>query len=76
MPVMLKRLTYTGSTLRSRPDAFKTDVAQALREVVWPLFAAGELRPVTHTVLPLDKAAEAHAMMEAATHRGKILLKP
>jgi len=76
MPVMLKRLTYTGSTLRSRSDAFKTEVASALREHVWPLFGAGKLKPVTHTVLPLEKAAEAHAMMEAASHRGKILLRP
>ena len=65
MPVMLKRLTYTGSTLRSRPDAFKTRVAQDLRARVWPLFADGKLRPVTDTVLPLAEAARAHAMMEA-----------
>lgn len=76
MPVMLKRLTYTGSTLRSRPEAFKSEVAVALREHVWPLFDAGKLRPVTHAILPLEKASEAHALMEAATHRGKILLKP
>lgn len=76
MPVMLKRLSYTGSTLRSRPDGFKSEVATALREHVWPLFGDGGLRPVTHTILPLEEAAEAHAMMEAATHRGKILLRP
>ncbi|MEM7509164.1 MAG: NAD(P)H-quinone oxidoreductase [Pseudomonadota bacterium] len=75
MPVMLKRLVYTGSTLRSRPAAYKTAVARALEAEVWPLFADGTLRPVTHTVLPLDEAAKAHAMMQAATHRGKILLK-
>ncbi len=76
MPVMLKRLTYTGSTLRSRPAGFKAAVARALEAEVWPLFAAGRLRPVTHTVLPLAKAAEAHRLMEAAGHRGKILLTP
>ena len=76
MPVMLKRLSLTGSTLRSRPDAFKAAVASALHEIVWPLFAAGKLRPVTHTVLPLERAGEAHRMMEAAEHRGKILLQP
>ena len=76
MPVMLKRLSYTGSTLRSRPETFKTEVATALRETVWPLFGSGKLRPVTHTVLPLDQAAKAHALMEAAGHRGKILLTP
>ena len=76
MPVMLKRLHYTGSTLRSRPEAFKTEVAEALRENVWPLFAAGELRPVTHAVLPLEQAPEAHRLMESGAQLGKILLKP
>ncbi len=75
MPVMLKRLNYTGSTLRTRPDAFKAAVARALETEVWPLFTSGQLKTVTHTVLPLEQAAEAHAMMEAAGHRGKILLK-
>ena len=76
MPVMLKRLVYTGSTLRSRPDDFKAEVAQALGRQVWPLFAAGKLRAVTHKVLPFTQAAQAHMMMEAAGHRGKILLRP
>ena len=76
MPIMLKRLSYTGSTLRSRPDAFKTAVAQDLRKNVWPRFAEGTLRAVTHTVLPLEDAAKAHKLMEAAQHRGKIILKP
>lgn len=76
MPVMLKRLSYTGSTLRSRPDAFKSAIAADLRKKVWPLFADGTLKPVTHKVLPLEKAAEAHALMESAKHLGKILLKP
>ena len=76
MPVMLKRLTYTGSTLRSRPDAFKAEIARALEARVWPLFGEGRLRTVTHAVLPLAEAAEAHRLMEAAGHRGKILLAP
>ena len=76
MPVMLKRLSYTGSTLRSRPDAFKSAVAADLRNKVWPLFGTGKLKAVTHKVLPLDQAAEAHALMESAGHMGKILLKP
>jgi len=76
MPVMLKRLHYTGSTLRSRPEAFKSVVAAELREKVWPLFAAGRLTCVTHRVLPLTQAAEAHRLMESAAHQGKILLKP
>jgi putative PIG3 family NAD(P)H quinone oxidoreductase len=76
MPVMLKRLTYTGSTLRSRPDDFKAAVARALEAEVWPLFPAGKLRTVTDRVLPLAEAAEAHRLMESAGHRGKILLRP
>ncbi len=76
MPVMLKRLSYTGSTLRSRPDPFKAEVASSLREQVWPLFPAGRLKPVTHAALPLDKAQEAHELMESAAHMGKILLTP
>ncbi len=76
MPVMLKRLTYTGSTLRSRPDAFKAEVATALTEQVWPFFSQGKLKPVTHTTLPLEDAAKAHTLMESAAHHGKILLKP
>ncbi len=50
MPVMLKRLTYTGSTLRTRPDAFKARIARELEEQVWPLIAAGKIRTVTHSV--------------------------
>jgi NADPH2:quinone reductase len=76
MPIMLKRLTYTGSTLRSRPDDFKSAIARELRQRVWPLFAAQALKPVTHKVFPLDQAAEAHRMLEAATHHGKVLLRP
>ncbi|WP_121067746.1 NAD(P)H-quinone oxidoreductase [Chachezhania antarctica] len=76
MPIMLKRLSYTGSTLRSRPEEFKARVAADVREKVWPLFENGTLRSVTHAVLPLSEAAEAHRMMESATHHGKILLKP
>ena len=76
MPIMLKRLTFTGSTLRSRPDAFKADIAADLAEKVWPLFSSGELRPLTHATLPFEEASEAHAMMQQAGHLGKILLKP
>lgn len=75
MPIMLKRLHYTGSTLRSRPTAYKASVAKALREKVWPLFATGRLRPVVNTVLPLAEAAEAHRLMESASHKGKIVLR-
>jgi len=74
MPIMLKRLTYTGSTLRSRADGFKARIARELEDKVWPLFAEGRLRPVVDQVLPLRQAARAHRLMESATHRGKILL--
>ena len=76
MPIMLKRLLYTGSTLRSRPEAFKTAVASDLADRVWPLFAAGRLQAVTHLVLPFDQAAEAHSLLESAGHVGKVLLRP
>ncbi|WP_299654047.1 NAD(P)H-quinone oxidoreductase [uncultured Jannaschia sp.] len=76
MPLMLKRLTLTGSTLRSRSPAFKAQIARELEEQVWPFFGAGKLKTLTDRVLPLDLAAQAHATMEAADHRGKILLRP
>ena len=76
MPIMLKRLTYTGSTLRSRSDAFKSAVATDLRKHVWPMFARGALATQTYKVLPFSEAAAAHKLMEEAKHRGKILLVP
>lgn len=75
MPVMLKRLTYTGSTLRTRPTAFKTRIARELEAQVWPHIESGRIRVVTHRALPLSEAGEAHALMESAGHTGKILLK-
>ena len=75
MPVMLKRLSYIGSTLRTRPDAFKARVAAELEAQVWPLIAAGKIRVVTHSFLPLAEAAKAHALMESSQHTGKILLR-
>ena len=74
MPVMLKRLTYTGSTLRTRPPAFKAQVARELEEKVWPLIESGAIRVVTGRTFPLEEAAGAHALMESAQHTGKILL--
>jgi len=74
MPVMLKRLTYTGSTLRTRPAAFKARVARELEAEVWPLVEAGRIRVVTRQTFPLAQAAEAHALMESARHTGKIIL--
>jgi len=75
MPVMLKRLTYTGSTLRTRPDTFKARIARELEAQVWPLVESGKIRVVTHRMLPLAEAAAGHALMESSQHTGKILLK-
>lgn len=74
MPVMLKRLTFTGSTLRSRLDAFKALIASELEAKVWPFFADKSITTTTHVTMPLAEAANAHHMMEAASHKGKILL--
>ena len=76
MAVMLKRLTYTGSTLRTRPNAFKARIAAELEAQVWPHIEAKRIRSVTHSTFPLEEAAKAHAMMEKAGHVGKILLVP
>ena len=73
-PVMTKRLTITGSTLRARPVAEKGRIAQALREKVWPLLEAGTVKPVIHKTFPLEQASEAHALMESSAHIGKIVL--
>ncbi len=76
MPVMVKRLTLTGSTLRPRDDAFKGRLAAALRENVWPLLDAGRVKPMIHTTFPLAQAAAAHRLMESSAHIGKIILIP
>jgi NADPH2:quinone reductase len=74
MPVMLKRLTFTGSTLRARSVAEKAVIARALEAQVWPLFGAGQIRPIIHNTFPLAEAAAAHALMESGDHIGKIVL--
>ncbi len=75
MPVMLKRLMYTGSTLRTRPPAYKAKIAQELEAKVWPLIENGRIRVVTRQTFPLAEAAKAHALMESSQHTGKIVLK-
>jgi NADPH2:quinone reductase len=72
--ILTKRLTLTGSTLRSRTVAQKAEVAEAVRKNVWPLLAAGRVRPVIHATFPLAEAAEAHRLMETSNHIGKIVL--
>ena len=74
MPVMLKRLTMTGSTLRPRSIAEKAGIADALREKVWPLLDAGRVKPLIDATFPLEDAAKAHVLMEKSTHIGKIVL--
>ena len=73
--VLRRRLTISGSTLRPRPVAFKAAIARKLREHVWPLFAQGKIKPVIYKTFPLERAAEAHALMESSTHVGKIVLQ-
>jgi len=74
LPVMLKRLTITGSTLRARSVAFKGEIADKLRAQVWPLVEAGRVKPVVHRTFPLREAAAAHRLMESGSHIGKIVL--
>jgi len=72
--LMRRRLTITGSTLRPRPVAFKAEIARALQKHVWPLLSAGKIKPVIFKTLPLEQAAQGHAMMEAGEQIGKIIL--
>ena len=74
-PVMMRRLTITGSTLRPQSDLAKARIAEALRREVWPHLAAGRIAPVMDSEFPLAEAAQAHAHMEAGDHIGKIVLK-
>ena len=74
LAVMQRRLTVTGSTLRPRSVAEKGKIAAALRERVWPRIEEGKFRPVLHARLPLAEAREAHRIMEAGTHIGKLVL--
>jgi NADPH2:quinone reductase len=75
MPIMLRRLTLTGSTLRPRSVEEKAAIARDLRAHVWPRLESGEMKVVIHHVFPLADAAAAHRMMEESQHVGKILLR-
>jgi NADPH2:quinone reductase len=72
--VLRRRLTISGSTLRPRPVAFKSAIAKALRQQVWPWLEAGRVKPVIHQVFPAAQAAEAHTLMESNQHIGKLVL--
>ena len=74
LPIMLKRLTLTGSTLRPRTVAQKAMIAHSLREKIWPLLESGKVRPIIHATFPLAQASDAHRMMESSQHIGKIVL--
>ena len=76
-PLLVRRLTWTGSTLRARSREAKAEIARELREHVWPRFGydADALRPRIHAELPLASAADAHRSMEAGEHMGKIVLR-
>ncbi|HEY8570324.1 NAD(P)H-quinone oxidoreductase [Microbulbifer sp.] len=75
LPVMLKRLILTGSTLRPQPAEVKAAIAQDLEAQVWPLVAAGKIRPQIAATFPLAEVAAAHRLMESSSHIGKIVLE-
>jgi NADPH2:quinone reductase len=72
--VMRKRLTITGSMLRSREISFKVAIAQNLEKNIWPLLKSGEIKPIIYKVFPADQATAAHRLMESSEHIGKIVL--
>ena len=74
VPLMMKRLTHTGSTLRPRSVEEKASIAQALESKVWPLLAKGQCKPLIHATFPMRDAAGAHRMLESGAHTGKIIL--
>jgi len=74
MPVMLKRLQITGSTLRARPAEFKAALTAEVLARAWPWIEEGAVKPIVHQVFPFSAAAEAHRIMEASTHIGKLIL--
>jgi NADPH2:quinone reductase len=74
VPLLQRRLTITGSTLRSRTVEEKGAIARALETHVWPLLSAGTVKPVIHATFPLARAADAHRALEEGEHIGKIVL--
>jgi NADPH2:quinone reductase len=73
-PVLRRRLTITGSTLRPRTVEFKGYLAKNLREKIWPLIEAGRIKPEIYRTFPLEQAAEAHRLLESSQHIGKLVL--
>ncbi len=76
LPILTKHLTLTGSTLRPRSVSEKAAIASSLKRRVWPLLEKGKIAPIIHATFPLEKAADAHKLMEKSEHIGKILLLP
>ena len=75
LPLMLKRLTLTGSTLRAREDNFKSNIAQNLLKHVWPLLNKAQIKPIIDSTYKLKDANLAHLRMESSQHIGKIILE-
>jgi NADPH:quinone reductase-like Zn-dependent oxidoreductase len=73
--LMIRRLSFTGSTLRARSAADKQGLAQSLKQHIWPYLERGQMLPSIYAVFDLADAAKAHALMESSQHIGKILLK-
>lgn len=73
-PIMMKRLTFTGATLRARPKPEKAAIANGLARDVWPLLESGTIKPIIHATFPLEQARQAHELMESSAHLGKIML--
>ncbi|MDG1308412.1 MAG: NAD(P)H-quinone oxidoreductase [Porticoccaceae bacterium] len=74
LPLMLKQLVLTGSTLRAQPLQNKARIAAGVESQVWPLIAEGKFKPIVHSSFPLRQASEGHALMESSQHIGKIVL--
>lgn len=75
LPIMVKRLIFTGSTLRPRTIEQKAEIAKELYKQVWPLLESGQVKPVIYATFPLAEAKRAHDLMESSQHIGKIMLK-
>jgi NADPH2:quinone reductase len=73
--LMMKRLTFTGSTLRARSVEEKARIATTMQQSIWPELQAGRLHPIVHSEFPLDQAEQAHRLMESSAHVGKIVLR-
>ncbi len=75
LPVMVKRLTLTGSTLRPQSLAAKATIAQQLRDIVWPLISTGKIKPLIGAEFSLEQVQDAHRLMLSSEHVGKIVLR-